>query len=388
MSYKKHYSQFIAKHPDSLHCSPHSHHYWPDVTRQAQLDYWEDSARGVDHKWDEIFGNRIPAVQQLLAKLLNYPRPEQIVFAGNTHELLYRVMSCFAPDKPLHILTTDSEFYSFSRQLRRLTERPQVKVSMIAVEPFASFEERWREALRADDYQLIFISQVFFNSALVAPTVDNWIDLVPEQTQVVVDGYHGCGAIPTDLSAVADRIFYLAGSYKYLQAGEGCCFMLVPHQCKLRPEYTGWFADFASLAKPQDGRVEYAADGLRFAGATMDYSALYRLQAVLQWWHEDNLTVAQIHRYVQQLQQDFLAIIDASKHPQLNRDTLLMADASHHGHFLTFELASAEAVSALAADLAQAGIDTDYRGNRLRFGFALYHEAADYERLKKALAAP
>src|SRR5690554_4722838 len=122
MSYKNHYRHYFAQHPDTLHCAPHSHHYWPDVTRDAQLAYWDDSARGVDHKWATIFGNRVPAVQQLLAQLLNHPYPQQFAFAGNTHELPYRVFSCFAADKPLRVLSTDSEFHSFSRQVRRLQE--------------------------------------------------------------------------------------------------------------------------------------------------------------------------------------------------------------------------------------------------------------------------
>jgi len=36
-------------------------------------------------------------------------------------------------------------------------------------------------------------------------------------------------------------------------------------------------------------------------------------------------------------------------------------------------------VARIAAALKQQGIMTDYRGDRLRFGFALYHNAADYD---------
>lgn len=386
MSYKKHYRYFLEQHPDSLHCSPHSHHYWPDVTRDAQLAYWDDSAKGVDHKWNTIFGERIPSVQRLLAELLDHPAPEQFVFAGNTHELLYRVITCFDPAQPLRILTSDGEFHSFSRQVRRLEERGNVEVVRIACEPYSDFAQRWRRALQSQPFDLVFCSQVFFNSGVVAPWGETWIDEIPTTTQVIIDGYHGCGALPTRLRAVADRIFYVAGAYKYLQAGEGCCFMSVPRNTPLRPEYTGWFADFANLAKPQQQRVEYANDGLRFAGATMDFTALYRLEAVLQWWREDNISVAQIHQYVQHLQQAFLQVIDSLAHPLLKRENLLVDDLSHHGHFLTFQLSSAEEVAQLADKLQQAGVETDYRGKRLRFGFALYHDVDDYQRLKKALS--
>ena len=385
VSYKQHYQGFISQHPNSLHLAPHSHHYWPDVTRQAQLDYWMDSAAGVDHKWDIIFSQRIPAVQRGLAQLLNHPDPQQFVFASNTHELLYRLMTCFSAEQPLHVLTTDSEFHSFSRQLRRLQERPNVRVTTVATQPYASFPERWLAAVKAGGYQLIFSSQVFYNSGVIAPEVSVWLPWVEPSTEVVIDGYHGCGAIPTDLSAVADRIFYLAGGYKYLQAGEGCCFMTVPKHCQLRPEYTGWFADFANLAKPQAGPVSYADDGYRFAGATMDFSALYRLQAVLDWWHRDQLSIDQIHQHVQQLQQAFLQVLSELNHPLLNESNRLHHAGADHGHFFTYQLPTAELVTELAQQLAAAGIETDYRGDRLRFGFALYHDASDYQQLKKAL---
>jgi len=381
--YKQHYQRFLAQHEGELHCAPHSHHYWPDVTRAAQLAYWDDAAVGADDKWDQIFSQRVPAVQRLLSGLLNHPAPQQWVFASNTHELLYRLISCFAPTEPLRILTTDAEFHSFSRQARRLAERPQVDIVQVPTQPFATFAERWQQALVAQPYELVFTSQVFFNSGVVAPWVGDWIDLLPETTTVVIDGYHGCGAIPTDLSALCDRIFYLAGSYKYLQAGEGCCFMSVPRGTQLRPEYTGWFADFENLAKPQQAQVSYANDGFRFAGATMDLTALYRLQAVLEWWQRDKIEVADIHTYVQNLQQAFLAEIDALEHPFLNRSHLLVQDLAQHGHFLTFEFPTAEAVSEVATALTAIGIKTDYRNQRLRFGFAMYHNPEDYQQLRQ-----
>lgn len=386
MSYKQHYRHFIAQHPDSLHCAPHSHHYWPDCTRAAQLDYWDDSAKGVDHKWDIIFGERVPDVQRKLAQLLNHPYPEQFVFASNTHELLYRVFSCFPATQSLRVLSTDSEFHSFSRQIRRLQERPGFQLVTVATEPFETFPERWLSAVQQGGFDLIFTSQVFFNSGIVAPELSTWIEQVPATTYVVVDGYHGCGALPTDLAPYADRVFYLAGGYKYLQAGEGCCFMAVPKGCELRPEYTGWFADFANLANLQSGPITYANDGMRFAGATMDFSALYRLQAVLTWWQRDKLSVPAIHAYVQNLQQAFLEQLDAVQHPDINRANLLAHDLSHHGHFLTFKLASAERVNGIAQQLAAAGVATDYRSDRLRFGFAIYHDASDYARIKNALS--
>lgn len=377
------YSRFLQARPGILHMSPHSHYYWPDVTREAHLQYWDDTAALADDKWDLIFAERVPAVQGLIAERLNLSDPAQIVFAPNTHEFVYRLLSCFDPGKPLGILTTDSEFHSFNRQSRRLLERGNVELDVIASEPFDTFSQRWHAAVSAKAYDLVFISQVFYNSGVAAPLPSQWLDAIrSDETVVVVDGYHGFGAVPTDWSAYEDRVFYLAGGYKYAQAGEGTCFAVVPRDCKLRPEYTGWFADFGSLAQPQTGPVGYADDGYRMAGATMDFSALYRLQAVLKMWQQEGLTDVKINHYIRQLQAAFLHHIDTLDHPHLKRSNLLSHDLGQHGHFYTFRLESADMVKDLAQTLKQQGVATDYRYDRLRFGFALYQQSSDFKQIR------
>lgn len=378
--YQQFYQRFLSANQGKQHFACHSHHYWPDVTRDAVLQYWDDTAAMVDDKWQHIFANVMPEVQQQIAGIINSGQPGQLVFAPNTHELLYRVISCLDLNKPVNILTTDSEFHSFNRQVDRLSELANIQVEKIPTLPFDDFEQRFIQQIQQGDFELIFVSQVFFNSGLAIRDLHAIVEAVNNpETIIVIDGYHGFMALPTDISAIANRIFYLAGGYKYAQAGEGCCFMHVPPNCQLRPLYTGWFAEFGALDQARTGQVNYSTDGMRFAGSTMDKSALYRLRAVFNLFQQHKIDVAEIHSYVQKLQQRFLQKIDELKHPLLNRQHLLIQDRDHHGHFLTFKLPSAEQVSELAAQLKTHGILTDYRGDRLRFGFALYHNAAEYD---------
>ncbi|MFX6258361.1 hypothetical protein ABTF80_20115, partial [Acinetobacter baumannii] len=91
----------------------------------------------------------------------------------------------------------------------------------------------------------VFVSQVFFTSGGTSGDIARLAAAVRSaETLVVIDGYHGFMARPTDLSDVADRVFYLAGGYKYAMAGEGCCFLHCPPGYGPRPRDTGWFADF------------------------------------------------------------------------------------------------------------------------------------------------
>lgn len=375
------YQRFLSANPGVQHYACHSHHYWPDVTRDAMIKYWDDSAQWVDDKWDHMFGETVPAVQRLISRVLQLKQPSQIAFAPNTHELLFRLLSCFDWSKPLKVVTTDSEFHSFNRQIRRLAELPHVDVVMVPTEPFADFRERLVAAAAEHQPDLVFFSQVFFNSGVYVGDLPSLVDALEQcsNATIAVDGYHAFMALPTDLSSLEGRIFYLAGSYKYAQGGEGCCFMVVPSTTNFRPLYTGWFAEFGALSGERQAQVQYAPDGYRFAGATMDLSAVYRLRAVLTLYEEKAIGVRHIHSYIQRLQQRFLQELARYDHPWLNRSNLLLGPTDNHGHFFTFRGPSPEIVAAFAEELKRRSIHTDYRGDRLRFGFAPYLELDDID---------
>ncbi len=378
MSYQQFYQGFLSANTHNQHYACHSHYFWPDCTRDAMLQYWDDSAKYVDHKWGYFFETLVPQLQTKISNILNTLAPQQIVFAPNTHELLYRIMSCFDSTKPFKVVSTDSEFHSFQRQASRLQEQGSIELITVPTQPFATFSERFKAAIAQHNPELVFFSQVFFNSGYVVSDVNDIVNSVTnDDTLVVIDGYHGFMAKPTDLSEIAHRAFYLAGSYKYAQAGEGACFAHIPTGCTLRPSYTGWFAEFGDLDKPRqiDGKtaVQYSQDGMRFAGATMDFTALYRLRAVLNMFEENNISITTVNDYVMQMQQHFLEQLSAQQHLMLNASNLVVKDASERGHFLTFELENADITQQLSAALKQHGILTDSRGNRLRFGFGLYH---------------
>ena len=387
--YKKYYRHFLSQRPGMLHFASHSHHFWPDVSRDAHLRYWDDSARLADDKWQFIFSEQIPQAQQHIARQLKVSRPERIVFASNTHELIFRLFSClpFIEGRTTRILTTDSEFHSCRRQLLRLKELKHVEVKAIASEPFVSFRERFCQQFTKQSYDLVFLSRVFFNSGVPVPDWEKVLDAVcTDETIVVIDDYHGFFAIPIDLSAYQDKIYYVAGNYKYAQGGEGACFLYSPPNSQLRPVYTGWFADFAGLEQSIQERVNYDNTGLRFAGATMDCAAIYRFNAVANWLEQIKLDVPKIHLYVQQLQRLFIHLMELYNHPLLNKNHLIQHDLNQHGHFFTFSLASQQQAQNLLRGLRKQGVMTDARDCRLRFGFALYQDQSDIEELFQRLS--
>ena len=385
-----HFSHFLSADKDRLHLAAHSHHFWPDAARAAQLEMYDDAARLADRKWGLILGEILPEVQQATARILNLPDPASIALAPNTLEFVKRLLSCLPAGRPSRILTSDSEFHSFSRQIARLEEEGLISVTRIEAEPFDSFADNFRAAAELGGWDMIFVSQVFFNSGATSGDIAALVEAVPDdETLIVIDGYHGYMALPTDLSALANRIFYLAGGYKYAMAGEGVCFMHCPPGYGPRPRDTGWYAAFGALEGKQRG-VAYAEDGRRFFGATFDASGLYRQRAVHRWLAKQNLTVEAIHAHVLACQDAFLTALQAKDIPGLARADLLtpMPEDGCHGHFLTYRSPHSAGIHTA---LMAAGIVTDLRDDRLRFGFGCYHRVADMpkavDRIATALKA-
>jgi len=368
------YSKFIKENPNLKHFAAHSHHYWPDCTYDAQKKYWEDSAKHVDKKWDYFFGDKIPQTQKHIAEALDLNHPEQIVFAPNTHEFVFRLLSCLDLSKKQRVLTTDSEFHSFNRQIDRLNEMENIEVVKVSLFPFETFQKRFIAEASTSSFDFIFFSHVFFNTALVIENLEEFVLKLPKEPILTIDGYHGFMAIPTSLKKIEDRIFYLSGAYKYAQGGEGACFLYVPKDSQLRPLYTGWFASFETLEgkEEENSLVSYSNNGMRFAGSTIDMTAIYRLLSVFEMYQKENLDIKKIHEFVKQKQIEFLQQIDSLNHSELNRKNLVMSDQDNHGHFLSFKVSNHEICKNIHSKLLKSSIFTDFRGRYLRFGFGLY----------------
>ena len=365
----------------ALHAAAHSHHPWPDVTLAAQEEAWRDAARLLDRKWDHIFAHVIPTAQAHIARQLNLPDPATIAFGPNTHSLVLRILSCLPAGRPVRVLTTPSEFMSFSRQIARLEEDGLAVVTRVATEPFENFETRFAEAAAKGGHDLVFLSQVFFDSGFAVRDLAGIAGAVRERdTFIVIDGYHGFMALPTDFGALASRAFYLAGGYKYAMAGEGACFLHCPPGYGPRPRDTGWYAGFSALESGAGG-VPYAKDGSRFLGATFDASALYRFNAVQDWLVREELSVAKMLNHVRGIERTFLDEI--GKHRvSVDPSMLIVADEKMRGRFLAFRTPNAGAIT---AKLAAQNIIVDHRGDRLRIGFGIYHDEDDARRLARAL---
>ncbi|MFN9356337.1 MAG: aminotransferase class V-fold PLP-dependent enzyme [Alphaproteobacteria bacterium] len=381
---KHHFRHALGRPGAPLHFAAHSHHPWPDVTRDAQLEYWEDAARLLDGKWGRIFEHVIPEAQGHVAHHLGLADPGTICFSSNTHDFLLRILSSMPTGRVLRILSTDSEFHSFTRQAARLEEEGLVEVTRIPVAPFDSFAARFAEAAASrPDGDLVWLSHVFFNTGQVlsGEALQSIVAAVPRrETVIVLDGYHSFMAMPVNLAPLASRVFYLSGGYKYAMAGEGVCFMHCPEGYIPRPRATGWYAEFGALEKPRDGTVAYGRGGARFLGATFDPSGLLRLNAVKRWLSSIGEDGATMTGRCTTLQEEFLAQAASSPVPAWQ---LIEPDPARRGRFLALRTPRAGNIDQA---LKQKGVIVDHRGDILRIGFGIYQDPSDVARLVATLA--
>lgn len=319
-------------------------------------------------------GEVYPFAQAEVARELGSDDPSAMVFATNTHDFIVRlVAACPRRDAKLRVLTSDGEFHSARRQFARWAEDSWFVPELVAAEPFDSFDDRFVERARSGDHDLIFVSQTMFNSGKIFDRLEELAALArPEGPWVVIDGYHSFMAIEEALpAALSDRLFFLAGGYKYAMAGEGMGFMHCPPGFGPRPPITGWYAEFADLTAAP-GQIGYSADAMRFMGATFDASALYRFGAIRRMMNGNGITTALAAAKVARLQS---LMLDALAGSALgDADLLNPVGNGPHARFLALRSPDAQR---WCKELAAQNVITDVRGDVLRIGFGLYHDEED-----------
>ena len=363
----RHYSAFRVS--ERLLLTGHSHQAWPDVGFQGQQQAWQDAATYVDEKWERAF-EKWDRVRRGYAALLG-DEDGDVTLASNTHELVVRFLSALAfRDRP-RLVTTDAEFHSVRRQMDRLAEEVGVEVVKVPGYPAWGAVDRLVEEVD-DRTAAVVVSAVFYERGAIVP----WLDRLAEKcahhgTELLVDAYHALGAVPFELSMHGlENAFVVGGGYKYLQLGEGNCFLRTPPGCRLRPVITGWFAEFADLERSgHAGAVAYGDGGFRFAGATFDPTSQYRGAAVMDFFESQGLTPGFL-RDVSEHQVRLLARtfreLDLDPRVVSLDETIRMED---RGGFLSL---TAPDAAGLSRRLRDRGVHTDHRNATLRFGPAPY----------------
>ena len=362
-----HYTRFRVS--ERLLLTGHSHQAWPDVAVEGQLEAYADAAELVDEKWGRAFA-RADLVRDGFRHLLGDPAAE-LALGANTHELVVRFLSALDLRARPRLVTTDGEFHSARRQLARLREAG-VSVVVVPASPVDTLSDRLAAAVDVRTAAVLTSSVLFETARVVTGLGDLASACTRVGAELLVDVYHQLGVVPLALEeAGLGSAWVVGGGYKYLQLGEGNCFLRLPPQAaSLRPVITGWYAEFGALAAESGSdRVAYGPGATRFAGSTYDPTSHYRAARVLEFFSSQGLTVDVLAASYRRQRGLLAAAFDDLDAPDavITRDRA--TDPTGFGGYLSLTSPHASQLQAL---LAERGVLTDSRGQHLRFGPAPY----------------
>jgi kynureninase len=337
------------------------------------LEAFDDAADAVDDKWERADA-KAEAVRAGVRVWLGDPGAE-VALGASTHDLVVRFLSGLdLAGARRRLVTTGGEFHSLRRQLDRLAEAG-IDVVRVATDPVGTLAARLAEAVDDDPGRTaaVLVSAVLYETARIVPHLGELADACRRRdVELLVDAYHALGPVPLPTAGTGlGDAWVVGGGYKYLQLGEGNCFLrLPPHADRLRPVVTGWFADFEELAGDHDApRVAYPAGAQRFAGATYDPTSHYRAARVMRFFAEHGLGPGLLHRSYQHQLAVLARCVDALDAPEdvISRDRA--TPLTGLGGFLALRSPHA---ARLQEALAGRGVHTDSRGSVLRLGPAPY----------------
>jgi selenocysteine lyase/cysteine desulfurase len=368
------YGRFLGASGGRILLTGHSHQAWPDVVEGALARVFDDAARLVDDKWSEAVFPKIEAVGAAILERMGFPPSDPIAFGKSTHELAYRLITSLPPPQARpRVVSTEGEFHSLYRQLRRLAEEG-MDVVWVPAQPREGLADRLLEAL-VPGTAMLALSAVLFEDAHIVPRLGEILERATSIGAIaLVDAYHAFNVVPLEWGPAKDRLFVTAGGYKYAAFGEGICWLRVPRGCELRPVYTGWFADFGALARERGGEVTYGPGGARFTGATFDPTAFYRAEAVLEHWDRFGLTPERLRVISLRQTERIIQRFDAAG---LGDRVITPRESERRGGFVAVR---AEEAASIVGRLRERGVLVDSRGSLLRLGPAPYLTDAEIDR--------
>lgn len=360
-----HYSAFnVGK---RLLLTGHSHQAWPDVAMEGIKKSWEDAALLVDEKWGKAFG-KAQEVRDGFSSLLEDTNG-YIALGANTHELLIRFLSALDLRKRPRIITTDGEFHTIRRQMLRLSEEG-IEVVRVASYPVENVADQIISQIN-DKTAAVLVSSVFFETGLINPGLTAIAEKCAiHGTELLIDTYHSLNVAPFSVNKLKlQKAFIIGGGYKYCQLGEGNCFLRFPDDFEGRPVITGWFSEFSLLGEKKTSQIAYGQREDLFAGSTYDPVSHYRAAEVFRFFREQELT-PEFLREVSLHQVGLLAV--SFRKLDLPEKIINLDKEIKPEQRAGFLVLRTEKASEINAELAKAGVLTDYRGTSLRFGPAPY----------------
>ncbi len=338
------------------------------------LDLWY---RDIDAAWGPWIEAR-DKFRALVAALLGVERADCIVPKTSAGQGLRAVLNALLkPDRPITIVATRGEFDSIDFILKMYADKGWAAVHWVeASDDQEGIPIYWsREitaAIKQHKADLLVVSGAFFSTGQV---FDGILWKIAKEAKeagalVLADLYHTVGIVPPVLDQGNPWVdFAIGGSYKYTHGGPGACWLYInprhlDHENEpgaLRTLDTGWFAKKDTFNYERTDTPLLAPGGDAWLESTPPILPIYQAMAGLE------LTVAlqagigvRTRQYSLEQQAFMRDTFRAAGVPMFKPDPPAM--------FGAFSLLPHNNAAALSDALRTEGVNTDARGNCVRFG--------------------
>jgi len=347
------FSNVLRRDQQEIYLANHSLGRPPDRMAEdvaGAVGAWYSELDGAWGPWfDEQTGFRFKTAQ-----LTGAPRPDCIVPKSSAGQGLRAVLNSFRA--PPRVLTTTAEFDSLELILQQYVARDRAVVTWI--EPRADSQVHTEDLLaRVRGMDLVVVSHVFFTTGQVLAGLTELIQAAHAAgAKVLLDCYHSHGVLPLDLAGL-DVDFAVAGSYKYLRGGPGCCWLYVHPRwldSGLSTLDVGWFAKKEPFRYQRARTPELAAGGDGWLESTFAPLPLFQARAGLDFVLAMGLERLRAYSLAQKQRLSELLAERGIAHFGAGVD---------HGAFVTIPHSDP---MGLAERMKRAGVNTDARAAGLR----------------------
>lgn len=247
----------------------------PRAVYDSLRDYADTWAtRGV-RAWGEGWWDMNLALGNQIGQIIGAP-PDTVSMHQNISIAMGILLSSYDFDGPRNKVVIESGIFPSVYYVLRGMLPPHVELHMVESED-GGITVPVEQIIDAIDERtlLVPISHVLFRSAYILDVQPIIEKAHAVGATVILDGYHACGIVPFDVSAL-NVDYYLGGVLKWMCGGPGGVFLYAreDHLRAARPKLTGWMAHQRPFAFEVDD-IDFRDDAFRFLNGTPAIPSLY-----------------------------------------------------------------------------------------------------------------
>ena len=379
------FSRVLGAHQGTAYLANHSlgrplDASFTNIARGAGV--WADQ---LDAAWsDEHWMGESLKFRSLIAQLLDVSDSSCVVPKTSAGQGLRAVLNSFPVDRPINVVATRGEFDSADFILKAYIEAGRATVRWVepggSEGPVPLFDALDVLAAIDESTDLVAVSAVMFGTGQILKGIE---DIVAKAHQhgalVLVDTYHALGVFPFSMTNIGAD-FCVGGCYKYLRGGPGSCFLAIaPHilASGRKTLDTGWFAKRNTFKYERLDSAERGPGGDAWLESTPPILVPYQATPGLEFTL--NVGVDRIRTYTSEIVANI-------------RETFLRADLpvffpNIPDNWGAFALVPSNDPQGLSQKLKDHRVNTDARGNFVRFGPDILTTAEEIEQAVAAVQA-